>query len=356
MHSSKAIRLSLSLGLLLAAAATTRAQSLVMSLPRQSQRAVAMERIGLTDITVTYHRPLVGGRKVWGAMVPYGQVWRAGANENTTIEFSDPVTVEGQPLAKGIYGLHMIPTADSCTVIFSKVSTSWGSFSYDQKEDALRVTVKPEASEFHEALAYDFDDLKPDSTLLTLRWEKLAIPFRVAAGKEATFESIRYQLRNSAQYTWMGWDDAAGYSLSAKTNLDEGLRWADRSIQMEERFDNLMTKSGLLLALNRSPEAAAARDRALELGNALQIYSYSRQLQNEKKKKEAIEGYRTVAKRFPEHWIGHVAKARVYASEGDFEKALKEIEAAKAAGVPEPTKPSLEVLERRIQNKEDVNG
>lgn len=356
MHSSQTVRLSLSLGILLAGAAATRAQSLVMSLPRQSQRAVAIQRVGLTDITVTYHRPLVGGRKIWGATVPYGEVWRAGANENTTIEFSDPVTVEGQALARGIYGLHMIPTAESCTVIFSKVSTAWGSFTYDDKEDALRVTVKPQATEFHEALTYDFDDVSPDSTLVTLRWDKLAVAFRVAVSKEATFERISQQFRSLPQYSWVGWNDAAGYCLSAKTNLDEGLRWADRSIQMEEHFDNLMTKSGLLLALNRGSEAAAARDRALEIGTATQLYSYARQLQADKKKKEAIEGYRTVAKRFPEHWIGHVAKARVYASEGDFDNALKEIQAAKAAGVPEPTKPSLEVLQHRLENKEDVNG
>ena len=356
MHSSQTVRLSLSLGILLAGAAATRAQSLVMSLPRQSQRAVAIQRVGLTDITVTYHRPLVGGRKIWGATVPYGEVWRAGANENTTIEFSDPVTVEGQALARGIYGLHMIPTAESCTVIFSKVSTAWGSFTYDDKEDALRVTVKPQATEFHEALTYDFDDVSPDSTMVTLRWEKLAVAFRVAVKKEATFERISQQFRSLPQYSWVGWNDAAGYCLSAKTNLDEGLRWADRSIQMEEHFDNLMTKSGLLLALNRGSEAAAARDRALEIGTATQLYSYARQLQADKKKKEAIEGYRTVAKRFPEHWIGHVAKARVYASEGDFDNALKEIQAAKAAGVPEPTKPSLEVLQHRLENKEDVNG
>ena len=356
MHSSQTVRLSLSLGILLASAAASRAQSLVMSLPRQSQRAVPIQRVGLTDITVTYHRPLVGGRKIWGATVPYGEVWRAGANENTTIEFSDPVTVEGQALARGIYGLHMIPTAESCTVIFSKVSTAWGSFTYDEKEDALRVTVKPQATEFHEALTYDFDDVSPDSTLVTLRWEKMAVAFRVAVSKEATFERISQQFRSLPQYSWVGWNDAAGYCLSAKTNLDEGLRWADRSIQMEEHFDNLMTRSGLLLALNRGSEAAAARDRALEIGTATQLYSYARQLQADKKKKEAIEGYRTVAKRFPEHWIGHVAKARVYASEGDFDNALKEIQAAKAAGVPEPTKPSLEVLQHRLENKEDVNG
>src|ERR1035438_5575313 len=110
-------------------------QSLVMSLPRQSQRATVSQRVALTDITIVYHRPLVGGRKIWGAMAPYGQVWRAGANENTTIEVSDPVTVEGRALAKGIYGLHMIPSTDSWTVVFSRNATSWGSFSYNASED-----------------------------------------------------------------------------------------------------------------------------------------------------------------------------------------------------------------------------
>src|SRR5512140_3455997 len=102
------------------------AQSLVLSMPRPSQRAVVSQRIGLTDVTITYHRPLAGGRKIWDGIVPYGKVWRAGANENTTIEFSDPVSVEGQPLAKGVYGLHMIPNPDSSAVIFSKTNTGWG--------------------------------------------------------------------------------------------------------------------------------------------------------------------------------------------------------------------------------------
>src|SRR5690348_11543622 len=95
------------------------AQSFVLDLPRQSQHAVLSQRIGITDITINYHRPLVGGRKVWGGLVPYGQVWRAGANENTTIQFADDVTIEGQPLPKGTYGLHMIPGENEWTVIFS---------------------------------------------------------------------------------------------------------------------------------------------------------------------------------------------------------------------------------------------
>src|SRR6266705_6285071 len=133
-----------------------------LNLPDVSQAAEVKQRIALTDITITYHRPLVNGRKIWGGLVPYGKVWRAGANENTTIEFSDPVSVEGQPLAKGIYGLHMIPTADSWTVIFSKMSSAWGSYSYKQEEDALRVNVKPRPIEMEEALEYEFEELKPD--------------------------------------------------------------------------------------------------------------------------------------------------------------------------------------------------
>jgi hypothetical protein len=110
------------------------AQSLLLDLPRQSQRAEVSQRIGITDITILYHRPLVNDRKVWGDLVPYGKVWRAGANENTTITFSDPVTIEGKALDKGTYGLHMIPNADEWTIIFSKNSTSWGAFTYDEKE------------------------------------------------------------------------------------------------------------------------------------------------------------------------------------------------------------------------------
>jgi hypothetical protein len=145
------------------------AQSFILDLPRDSQHSVLTQRIGITDVTVDYHRPLVKGRPIWGKVVPYGQVWRAGANENTTIAFSDPVTIEGQALPPGTYGLHMIPGENDWTIILSKNHTSWGSFTYNQSEDALRVTVKPQAGEMHEALTYEFDDPKPDSAVLTLR-------------------------------------------------------------------------------------------------------------------------------------------------------------------------------------------
>src|SRR5437763_2550924 len=175
-----------------------------LKLPDVSQAAEVKRRIALTDITINYHRPLVSGRKSWGPLVPYGKVRRAGANENTTIEFSDPVSVEGQPLPKGTYGLHMIPNPDSWTVIFSKTNTGWGSYSYKQDEDALRVNVKPRSlAEIKEALEFEFEDLKPESTSLTLKWAKLGDPFTVSiTDSDQTLQNILAQLKLRGPFTW----------------------------------------------------------------------------------------------------------------------------------------------------------
>src|SRR5690348_4819885 len=189
--------------MLLFSSALCAAQSALLNIPRQSQGATVSQRVGITDITVKYHRPLVNNRQIFGKVVPYGQVWRAGANENTLITFTDPVTIEGQSLDRGTYGLHMIPNADQWTVIFNKTNTAWGSFSYDQKEDALRVNVKPQPVELHEALTYDFDEVKPDSTVLTLKWEKVAVPVKIGVNvHEIAKASLDKQLRGIQQYTW----------------------------------------------------------------------------------------------------------------------------------------------------------
>jgi len=337
-------------------AQTATGETLMLDLPRQSQHAVLTQRIGITDITINYHRPLANGREIWGKVVPYGQVWRAGANENTTITFSDPVTIEGQSLDKGTYGLHMIPGADQWTVIFSKSAKAWGSFSYKQDDDALRVTVKPQAADVHDALAYDFDDLKADSAVVTLRWDKVAVPFKVAVKvNDIVTASIHRQIYGLNQYYWEGWDDAAGYFLANKINLDEALQDEDKSIQAEERFDNLLNKSKILEAMGHKDDAIAIRSKALDKGSALQLYFYGRQLQGEKKQEEAFAIFRTNAKKFPGYWTSHVGLARVYSGQGDFDKAVKEIQAA-LPGVPdEANKTRLEGYVKRLQSKDDIN-
>lgn len=334
---------------------TATGETLMLNLPRQSQHALVSQRIGITDITINYHRPLANSRQIWGKIVPYGQVWRAGANENTTITFSDQVTVEGQSLDKGTYGLHMIPGETQWTVIFSKNSGAWGSFTYKQEEDALRVNVKPQTAELHDALAYDFDDVKPDSTVVTLRWDKVAVPFKVEVKvNDLVTASIHAQLHGLNQYYWEGWDDAAGYFLANKINLDEALKDEDQSIQVEERYDNLLSKSRILEALGRREDATVFRNHALEKANALQLYVYARQLQGEKKQEEALGIYRSNAKKFPNDWTAHLGMARVYSAQGDFDNAVKEVKLS-LVGAPDANKSSLENYVKRLQSKDDIN-
>lgn len=331
------------------------AQSFVLDLPRQSQRAQISQRIGITDITISYHRPLVNDRKVWDDLVPYGKVWRAGANENTTITFSDPVLIEGKPLDKGTYGLHMIPNADEWTIIFSKNSTSWGAFTYEQAEDALRVTVKPKAVDMHNALTYDFDQLQPNSAVVELEWEKVAVPFKVAVDVHGVVEaSLKQQLRNLSQYTWMSWDDAASYLLTEKIALDDALTYANKSIENEDRYDNELTKSKVLTALNRKDEAATARKKALEMASPLQIHLYARQLQGEKRSEEAFVIFRENAKKHPDQWFVHSGLARMYCAQGKFDDAAKEMKLA-LAGAPDDQKSYVDGLVKRLEAKKDIN-
>jgi len=331
------------------------AQSFVLDLPRQSQHAKVTQRIGITDITINYHRPLVNDRKVWGGLVPYGQVWRAGANENTTITFSDPVTIEGKALDKGTYGLHMIPNADEWTIIFSKNSTSWGAFTYNPAEDALRVTVKPQAAEMHNALTYDFDQVKPDSTVVELEWEKVAVPFKVGVDVHDVVEaSLKKQLRNLSQYTWMSWDDAANYLLAEKVAFDDALSYANKSIENEDRYENEITKSKVLVALNRKDEATVAQKKALDLASPLQIHMYARGLQGEKRGDEAYIIFRDNAKKHPDMWFTHTGMARIYSSQGKFDDAAKEMKLA-LAGAPDSQKTYVDGLVKKLEAKQDIN-
>jgi len=326
-----------------------------LNIPRVSQRGTVSQRIGLTDITITYHRPAVGGREIWGKTVPYGKVWRAGANENTTLTVSSDGSVEGKPLAAGTYGLHTIPDKDQWTVIFSKNSTSWGSFSYDEKEDALRVTVKPQAAESFEVLTYVFDDVKPDSATAVLRWEKLAVPFHVSVDvKAVVLQSIRNELRSVGGFSWGGYDEAAQWCLDNNYNLEEALKWEDTSIQNEARFENYETKSRILEAMGRKEDSAKVLSAAFDKANAIQLYSYARGLQRQGNAKRAFELYPQVPQKDRNHWISHLALARISSNTGDFTAAAKEMTQA-INGAPETTKPFLQPLLKRLEAKDDIN-
>lgn len=337
------------------AGATCLAQSALLDLPLASQHAVVTQSIGITDITVNYHRPLVKGRTIWGKVVPYGEVWRAGANQNTTIRFTDAVTIEGQPLDKGIYGLQMIPGENEWTVIFSRVHTAWGAFTYDQAEDALRVKVKPQASDMHEALTYDFDDVKADSAVVTLRWEKLAVPFKVGVNvHDIVKASLPNQLQGLAQYTWEGWDDAANYLLAEKYDLNDALKYEETSIGTEPRFDNYLTKSQILDAMGRKDESETAKRQALDRATAGQLYAYGRLLQGQGKQDEAFNYFKQAAQKDPNEWVVHDGTARIYSAQGNFDAALKEMKIT-LAGAPDNQKIFIEPLVKKLEARQDIN-
>lgn len=240
-----------------------------LTLPQVSPHAVVSQTVGLTDVTVDYHRPSVNGRTIWGGLVPYGAVWRAGANDNTTITFSQPVRVEGQDLAAGTYGLHMVPGESEWVIAFSNNSTSWGSFSYDEEEDALRVSVTPASAPFEEQLRYEVSDVDRDSATVSLYWEKLRVPFRVETDTNAiALRSIRQELRHLAGFNWQGWAQAAGYVLQNDLDADLGLQWADRSIGLQENLQNLSIKARLLEKAGRGDETADILARAEEMASS----------------------------------------------------------------------------------------
>jgi Protein of unknown function (DUF2911) len=331
------------------------AQSALLDLPRDSQHSVVTQRIGITDITISYSRPLVKGRPIWGKLVPYNEVWRTGANENTTIKFTDDVSIEGKPLAKGVYALFTIPGENQWTIIFSKVHTAWGSFTYSQADDALRVTVKPQASDPHEALAFDFDDVKADSAVATLRWEKISVPFKVDVKVHDIVQaSLPNQLQGLAQYTWEGWDDAATYLLTNKYDLNQALQYEETSIRTEPRFDNYLTKSQILEAMGRKDDSEAAKKNALDRATAAQLYYYGRQLQGQGKQDQAFALFREAAKKDPNDWVVHDGTARIYSASGDYDNALKEIKIT-VAGAPENQKIFFEPLVKKLEAKQDIN-
>jgi tetratricopeptide (TPR) repeat protein len=235
------------------------------------------------------------------------------------------------------------------------MASAWGSYTYKQEEDALRVTVKPRPAEMEEALEFEFEDLKPDSTLVTMKWEKLAVPFKVSINNETTLANIRNQMRGRAQYEWDSLNQAAQFCLTKKINLDEALKWADASIQNEERFENLSTKADVLKAMNKPDDAKKAWEQAIAKSTPPQLYSYGRRLQFEKKEAEAMEIFKEVAKRYADSPFGHLANARIKSAAGDFAGAAEDAKKAQAVAISDQQKNAIKTLIERLQAKQDIN-
>lgn len=339
-----------------------------------NKKAVAGERIGLTDVTIHYDRPGVKGREgqIWGKLVGYGFTdlgfgtskaapWRAGANENTTIEFSTDVNVEGHPLAAGIYGFFIAVGPDESTLIFSKNSTSWGSFFYNEKEDALRVKIKPVSlNESNEWLKYEFTNETDTSAVVNLVWEKKKFPFTVEADlKKLQIESFRKELRTDKGFRWNAWNEAARYCLNNKINLDEGMTWANKAVSEpfvgEANFVTLSTKADYLVMNGKSAEADSLMKKAIPLGNMNQLHNYGRQLLVQKRAKEAFDVFKINHDKNPDTFTTNMGMTRGYSAVGNYKKAAGFALKALAQAPDAANKSNIEGLITKLQQGKDIN-
>lgn len=302
-----------------------------LTTPQASQKASVSQRVGLTDIIVNYHRPAVNNRTVWGGIVPYDQVWRAGANENTTISFSTDVMVENKKVAAGTYGLHMIPTKNLWTIIFSNDNASWGSFFYNEKNDAVRFTVTPVASDFQEWLSYSFDQLNPKAARLTLKWEKLSIPIKIEVDVNQTvIASMEKELTGIPGFFWQGWNQIALYALTNNYNLEKASVWVEKSIGINKNLTNLMTKSLILESMGKSQEAEKIKNEAFALPgiDEAQVNALGYQLVGIGKIDEALKLFEKNTVDHPDSWNAWDSLAEGLLTKGDKAKAKQLYEKA----------------------------
>ena len=345
-----------------------------------NQKASVTQYIGLVRVTVDYNSPDVHAPngddrrgKIWGTLVPYGAPddpfgtctecpWRAGANENTVFTVAHDVKIEGQPLRAGSYGLHMIPSADEWTVIFSKNHSSWGSYTYDAKEDALRVKVKPSKSEYNEWLTYEFIDRRPDKATVALKWEDLQVPFTVSVDNvtDMHLAAIRDELRSSKGFAWQNWVAAAQYALQAKRPND-ALEFADvaanRQFVGQENFQTLSLLATAQEAAGKTAEANATRERSINHRTAgpAELHQYARQLMAKGDKAGALRVWELNAKRHGDAWPVNVGLARGYSAAGRYKDALKHAKLALAQAPDETNKRSLTDAIAKLEAGKDMN-
>jgi hypothetical protein len=262
---------------------------------RPSQKASVMQTIGVTDITITYSRPPVKGRTIFAdapatmesrakgeatldnqnerkpgePIVPYNHVWRAGANEATMFQVTDDVLINGQPLKAGTYSLHTVPGKDEWTIIFNNDAGQWGSFTYDDKKDALRVKTKPQATaDNQEWFMFTFDPVTDNSATVNIRWEKVRVPFTVEVKDVKAVWRAKAEALMAANPTNEILPLQVAGTYNRDKNYDEALKFVDQSIKIKETFQNLSAKANILWAAGKKEEAIKVADAAIARGKA----------------------------------------------------------------------------------------
>jgi len=313
-----------------------------LNLPQGSQRATVTQKVGISDITINYSRPSVKGRELWGKLVPFGMnslgfgtakesPWRAGANESTTITFTDDMSIEGKKIEAGTYGFFMvIHENDNVDIILSKNSTAWGSYFYNPEDDVLKVTVKANKTAHTELLTFDFIAVDKNSATAALKWGEKEIPFKIEVPvSEIVLNDIRHQLEGSAGFSNTSWVQAANYSLNNDGDLNEALIWVDGSISgkfySQKNYNNLMTKSRILKKMGKTEESLKMVDEAASMANKNQLNALGYQMLNQKENDLAIKFFKLNVKNNPTDANVYDSLGEGYKTIGDNKKAIKNL-------------------------------
>jgi hypothetical protein len=372
---------TITLSLFLAASLAAQFPGLTLPPSGNNQRALVSQFIGPVKVAIEYSSPAVHGPdgadrrgKIWGQLVPHGLTnlgfgngkpgpWRAGANENTVLEVSHDVLLEGKPLKAGRYGLHFITGPDEWTLILSRNASAWGSFFYDPAEDALRVPVKPKKHEYREYLTYEFPVRRPAEAIAELQWEDLAVAWTIKVDRieEIYLSSLKRELNSVPGFSWQGYDAAAQYALQANTGLEQGLQWAESAVSAQfigqANFTTLSTKSQILAKLGRDADAKAAMELAINhpATTSLQLHQYGRQLIAQKRSADALAVFQLNQKRNGDAWPVHVGLARGYSATGDIKAALQHAEKALAQAPDELNRKNLTAMVETLKQGKAVS-
>jgi len=287
-----------------------------LTLPQASPKETRSITIGFTTMSFEYNSVGIKGREIWGGLIPYGEVWRTGANKNTLFTVTDDVLINGQKLKAGSYGMHTIPGEEEWVIIFSNFSEAWGSYFYDENEDALRIKVNPEEMESkYEWMKFSFSDYTNTSVDISLKWAHLKVPFKVEIPMETTFAHIENQFRTLPAFSWQGWVQGATYLQNNDYKLDVALQWAARALEIDRSVQTLGLHAKLLVL-------------------------------NEQKEK-GLEQAAEMRKEWSSDWRAHYSAAEVYEEAEELKKAEEAYKQAKELASDDRTK---QVLQRRIDS------
>ncbi|HMK25138.1 MAG TPA: DUF2911 domain-containing protein [Chitinophagaceae bacterium] len=333
-------------------------------------RATITEEVGITSISIKYSRPDVNKRegKIWGELIPYGfasqnlvtnknnMPWRAGANENTIITFEQDVKVEGKNLKAGAYGLSMAVWPDSVIIIFSNQSGAWGSFYYDDKYDALRVTVKPVVLDRSvEYLKYEFIEQKEKYCVIALQWEKLSIPFKVDVDVDnIVIAKLREDVTGQKGFNQLNLVAAANYCLNKNINLEEALAWSQRAAGLKS-FSTLNTLATAYTKNNKLPQADSTMNEALVFASPNQYMGSGRSMITAKRLDRALEIFDANQKKNGDIYTVNAGYMSYYSAKGDFTKALTYANKALAQAPNDATKKTIEGNIAKLKEGKDIN-